>query len=156
MQALLLLEAPDKGTEIGIPRTAHQGCQLLGQPFPRAAGGPLVHQSLAARRNPPQQDKIARPITVELLQGQQLLPVAEVDERIVNLSRFPVFFPEKRDFFLQDTDVFRFGGIGRNPLPYFSRRIGIGPEGEPLDIIRGGISGQALIDRLVDLFDIDV
>ena len=30
------------------------------------------------------------------------------------------------------------------------------PDGEPLDIIRGGISGQALIDRLVDLFDIDV
>lgn len=30
------------------------------------------------------------------------------------------------------------------------------PDGEPLDVIRGGISGQALIDRLVNLFDIDV
>jgi hypothetical protein len=30
------------------------------------------------------------------------------------------------------------------------------PDGEPLDIIRGGISGEALIGRLVDLFDIDV
>ena len=67
----------------------------------------------------------------------------EVDDRRVNLTRFPLFFPEKRDFFLQDTDVFSFGGIGRNPLPYFSRRIGISPGGEPLDILYGArVSGR--------------
>src|SRR5690606_15526968 len=36
----------------------------------------------------------------------------EVDNRQVNLSRFSLFFPEKRDFFLQDVDIFTFGGRG--------------------------------------------
>ena len=42
----------------------------------------------------------------------------EVDERRVNLTRFPLFFPEKRDFFLQDAGIFNFGGIRSNPLPF--------------------------------------
>ncbi|MEM7673868.1 MAG: DUF5916 domain-containing protein [Verrucomicrobiota bacterium] len=62
---------------------------------------------------------------------------AEVDDRVVNLTRFPTFFPEKRGFFLEDANVFSFGGISRNPLPYFSRRIGIGPGGQPTDIEYG-------------------
>jgi len=61
----------------------------------------------------------------------------EVDERQVNLTRFPLFFPEKRDFFLQDAGIFEFGGIRRNPLPFHSRRIGLGPTGEPIDILGG-------------------
>lgn len=61
---------------------------------------------------------------------------AEVDERRVNLTRFPLFFPEKREFFLQDADVFSFGGIQSSPLPFFSRRIGI-VRGEQRDILAG-------------------
>jgi len=61
----------------------------------------------------------------------------EVDERQINLTRFPLFFPEKRDFFLQDTGIFDFGGINRNPLPFQSRRIGIGPDGEEREILAG-------------------
>jgi hypothetical protein len=61
----------------------------------------------------------------------------EVDERRVNLTRFPLFFPEKRDFFLQDAGIFNFGGIRRNPLPFQSRRIGLGPNGETIDILAG-------------------
>ncbi|MHC5007676.1 MAG: carbohydrate binding family 9 domain-containing protein, partial [Planctomycetota bacterium] len=61
----------------------------------------------------------------------------EVDERQVNLTRFPLFFPEKRDFFLQDEGLFEFGGIRRNPLPFFSRRIGLSPTGQPVDLIAG-------------------
>jgi hypothetical protein len=61
----------------------------------------------------------------------------EVDDRVVNLTRFPVFFPEKRDFFLQDAGIFTFAGIKHSPLPYFSRRIGIGPQGESIDILGG-------------------
>ncbi len=44
----------------------------------------------------------------------------DVDDRQINLTRFPLFFPEKRDFFLQDAGIFRFGGLGRTPLPFFS------------------------------------
>lgn len=61
----------------------------------------------------------------------------EVDDRQINLTRFPLFFPEKRDFFLQDAGIFEFGGIRRNPLAFFSRRIGLGSDGSPRDILLG-------------------
>lgn len=68
---------------------------------------------------------------------------AEVDEQRVNLTRFPLFFPEKREFFLQDTALFRFGGLGQSPLPFFSRRIGLDEAGNPVDIDVGGkLSGR--------------
>ena len=64
----------------------------------------------------------------------------EVDTRRVNLTRFPLFFPEKRTFFLEGSDIFNFGlGMGfhhdRDVVPFFSRRIGL-LEGEaiPLDL----------------------
>lgn len=62
---------------------------------------------------------------------------AEVDQRELNLTRFELFFPERRDFFLRDANVFEFGGIEENALPFFSRRIGLGLEGQPLDIQAG-------------------
>lgn len=62
---------------------------------------------------------------------------AEVDERVVNLTRFPLFVSEKRAFFLQDAGLFSFGGIDSSPLPYYSRRIGLGPDGEPLAVNAG-------------------
>lgn len=54
---------------------------------------------------------------------------SEVDDRQVNLTRYPLFFPEKREFFLQDAGVFAFGGLGDSPLPFFSRRIGVTDDG---------------------------
>jgi len=66
----------------------------------------------------------------------------EVDERRVNLTRFPLFFPEKRDFFLEDSGVFFFGSGGRRGrrgsselLPFFSRRIGIDADGQEVPIL---------------------
>ncbi len=81
----------------------------------------------------------------------------EVDDRQVNLTRFNLFFPEKRDFFLRDVDIFEFGQIGsgnfnstsgtgsgaistparQSARPFFSRKIGLGSNGEPVDIIGG-------------------
>jgi hypothetical protein len=51
----------------------------------------------------------------------------EVDTRQINLTRFPLFFPEKRDFFLEDTEIFTFADAGddRSLIPFFSRRIGL-------------------------------
>lgn len=83
----------------------------------------------------------------------------EVDERQVNLTRFNPFFPEKRDFFLNDADLFEFGRIGtaaftdtvrsvgrpaqENGRPFFSRRIGLSALGTPVDIEYGGkLSGS--------------
>jgi hypothetical protein len=62
----------------------------------------------------------------------------EVDDRQVNLTRFGLFFPEKRDFFLQDADIFEFGGLEQNGRPFFSRRIGLSDDGEPIDLNVGG------------------
>ncbi len=59
---------------------------------------------------------------------------AEVDDAVVNLDRFPVFFPEKRTFFLQDADIFSFGGLNRNGIPFFSRRLGLDADRRPVDI----------------------
>ncbi len=62
----------------------------------------------------------------------------DVDARQVQLSRFSIFFPEQRKFFLQEADIFEFGGLGTNGKPFFSRRIGLGPNGEQLDLEAGG------------------
>jgi hypothetical protein len=49
----------------------------------------------------------------------------EVDDRRINLTRFPLYFPEKRTFFLEGSEIFNFGGGGENFSPFFSRRIGL-------------------------------
>jgi len=61
----------------------------------------------------------------------------EVDTRVIELERFPTFYPEKRDFFLQDAPLFFFGGLAGRNIPYYSRRIGLGIDGRPVDIIGG-------------------
>lgn len=83
----------------------------------------------------------------------------EVDEQQVNLTRFSLFFPEKREFFLESRGIFDFGrggnfggGGGGGPTPtgrggsgggggaptlFYSRRIGL-QEGEPIPILAGG------------------
>lgn len=70
----------------------------------------------------------------------------EVDDVQVNLTRFSIAFPEKRDFFLQDSEIFGFGtttgfrgGGGPNDAdPFYSRRIGLDPAtGQPVDIDAG-------------------
>jgi Domain of unknown function (DUF5916)/Carbohydrate family 9 binding domain-like len=48
----------------------------------------------------------------------------EVDERLLNLTRFPLYYPEKRTFFLEGSDIFNFD-TGSNFIPFFSRNIGL-------------------------------
>ncbi len=69
----------------------------------------------------------------------------EVDERQINLTRFNLFFPEKRDFFLDGSNYFTFGinGDSENSqnttnIPFFSRRIGLDADGNPVQIKYGG------------------
>lgn len=76
----------------------------------------------------------------------------EADQRRVNLTRFPLFFPEKRDFFLEDANLFEFGQQnsprgGTDALPYFSRRIGLTRAGEEVPIA----AGVRLAGRVEDL-----
>ncbi len=61
----------------------------------------------------------------------------ESDRAQINLTRFSLFFPEKREFFLEGQTVFEFG-LGRSVIPFFSRRVGLADDRSPLSI-RGGI-----------------
>lgn len=62
----------------------------------------------------------------------------EVDTRQTNLTRFPLFFPERRAFFLEGADIFEFGfGLGDNIIPFFSRRVGL-YQGNEVPILAGG------------------
>ncbi len=66
----------------------------------------------------------------------------EADEQQVNLTRFPLFFAEKRPFFLENAQLFQLGQPQNIDL-FFSRRIGLSAAGEPIDIIGGGrLSGK--------------
>ena len=67
----------------------------------------------------------------------------EVDDRQVNLTRFSLFFPERRDFFLQDVDIFQFGRLQQDGRPFFSRKLGISATGQPVPIDVGAkVSGR--------------
>jgi hypothetical protein len=66
----------------------------------------------------------------------------EVDQRRVNLTRFPLRFPEQRDFFLEGSSVYTFAPRS-GPTPYFSRRIGLeGGQAIPIDYA-ARLGGQA-------------
>lgn len=73
---------------------------------------------------------------------------AEADQQQVNLTQFPLYYPEKRDFFLENAGIFYVGDMGYNdrvsaPQPdqdmilFFSRRIGLTADGRPVPIAGG-------------------
>ena len=67
----------------------------------------------------------------------------EADQQVINLTRFPLFFPEKREFFLESSGIFAFGAAGRAQL-FYSRRIGLDTLGTPYPILGGArITGRA-------------
>ena len=83
---------------------------------------------------------------------------AEADEQQVNLTQFSLFFPEKREFFLENSGMFYFGDIPRESrlgnarfsppeeemLLFFSRRIGLTDAGQEIPIAAGGrLTGRA-------------
>jgi len=75
----------------------------------------------------------------------------EVDTEQINLTRFSLFFPEKRDFFLENANLFQFGDVPQErgarrteeTQLFYSRRIGLSLEGQPLPILGGArLSGR--------------
>jgi Domain of unknown function (DUF5916)/Carbohydrate family 9 binding domain-like len=86
----------------------------------------------------------------------------EADEQQVNLTRFSLFFPEKRDFFLENSGVFQFGlpgqgggggggggaqgrqNVSQDMVFFFSRQIGLSPAGDAIPILAGTrLTGRA-------------
>lgn len=67
----------------------------------------------------------------------------EADNEQVNLTRFPLFFPEKRQFFQERSGIFEFD-TGEQTSLFFSRRVGLDQQGTPVPIIGGGrLTGRA-------------
>jgi hypothetical protein len=76
----------------------------------------------------------------------------EADQQQINLTRFSLFFPEKREFFLENQGIFAFGGVAVGslnagtsdaPILFYSRRIGLNA-GRPVPLDLGGrLTGRA-------------
>ena len=140
----------------GLFRPVHAG-QLRGlNGHSQGVGLEVVPSAVASWRNvPTNADPTTYPGDVSLDLGYSITPgiraafslntdfaEVEVDQRRVNLTRFPLRFEEKRDFFLEGSGVFSFSPSS-GPSPYFSRRIGL-ENGEQIPITYGTrLGGQA-------------
>jgi hypothetical protein len=72
----------------------------------------------------------------------------EVDDQVTNLTRFEVSLPEKRQFFIDNSDLFSDFGGGRDANPFFSRRIGIAKDTAGNTIENKIIGGVRLSGKL--------
>ena len=102
------------------------------------------------RRNDPGADVgidvkygLAQGLTADLTYNTDFAQV-EADEQQINLTRFSLFFPEKRDFFLENQGLFNFGGANNSsgfasdtPTMFYSRRIGL-EQGSEIPVEGGG------------------
>jgi len=75
-------------------------------------------------------------LTADMTLGTDFAQV-EADQQVINLTRFPFFFPEKRQFFLESSGLLDLGTPGRVQL-FYSRRIGLDTSGAPVPILAGG------------------
>ena len=106
---------------------------LGGVTTDRTLAQPLSNDVDAPRRRRLSKYGVTENLTADLTLNTDFAQV-EVDEQQVNLTRFNLFFPEKRDFFLENLGVFAFAGrasaglaagTGDTPYLFFSRRIGL-------------------------------
>jgi len=129
------------GVLTGLP-TFNQGLGLTIRPFAQASRTHNTGESSVALGLSPGLDILKNfgGNVTGLVSVNTDFAETEVDTRRINLTRFPLFFPEKRTFFLEGSDIFDFGlGMGfhhqRDVVPFFTRRIGL-IEGQsvPLDL----------------------
>lgn len=78
----------------------------------------------------------------------------EVDQQITNLTRFNIFLPERRTFFLENSDIFSSVGFP-SIQPFFSRRLGLDREGRAVPIVFGArLTGNATNSTRVGLLNV--
>ena len=81
---------------------------------------------------------------------------ADVDAQTFNLTPYRIFFPEKRQFFLENAGIFNFSMAGSNDLLFFSRQIGIDPvTGQQVPITGGGKVTGKIAGFGIGLMDVD-
>jgi hypothetical protein len=157
-RAFSIVRASSAGTLRGLPDMA-PGRNIRVKPF--VLGGavrPLGGDGFAWDRSAGVDVKVG--LTPSLTLDATINPdfaQAEADEQQVNLTQFSLFFPEKREFFLENSGVFYFGDIPRNQrqtsrfrppeedlLLFFSRRIGLTDPGAQVPLYGGlRLTGRA-------------
>ena len=103
---------------------------------------PAVRNNVGADAGVDVKYGITQNLTADLTVNTDFAQV-EADEQQINLTRFSLVFPEKREFFLENQGLFAFGGAGAGPsggstpILFYSRRIGLN-EGQEVPIDAGG------------------
>ncbi|MBI4474140.1 MAG: hypothetical protein HY646_15830 [Acidobacteria bacterium] len=148
------------GSLIGL-RGLSQGMDLRIKPF--LIGGVRSRTSPSATKNTFQRDSgldvkygITSGLNLDVTVKTDFAQV-EADEQQVNLTRFGLFFPEKRDFFLENAGQFLVGTQRQEADLFFTRQIGLSSTGQPIPIIAGarltgkiGANNLALMDIQTD------
>ena len=136
---LVGIEAPPAGHNIEIKPYAIGGVSSDLTASPRILNDGTASAGVDAKLG------VTQGIAADLTYNTDFAQV-EADEQQLNLTRFNLFFPEKRDFFLENQGTFQFGGIaaasGDAPVLFYSRRIGL--NGSRVVPIHGGgrVSGR--------------
>jgi hypothetical protein len=131
------LEPPPSGRSIDLKPyvTSDLTTDRIGRPADPTIGGADIGLDVKYA--------ITRNLTADLTVNTDFAQV-EADEQQINLTRFSLFFPEKREFFLENQGTFAFGGVAVGsinatasdaPMLFYSRRIGLeGARVVPLDV----------------------
>ena len=134
--SLVGLEVPEGGRLLEVKP------YLIGDVSSDVTASPLVSNAVAGNVG---LDVVRYGVTQNLTADFTVNPdfaQVEADEQQVNLTRFSLFFPEKREFFLENQGVFGFGGGGTRgggltPILFYSRQIGLS-QGREVPIDGGG------------------
>jgi hypothetical protein len=106
------------------------------EPTHDTLGGRLASGFWGAKAGIDAKLAVSPTLTADLTAATDFAQV-EADQQVVNLTRFPFFFPEKRQFFLESSGLFDFGTPER-VQPFYSRRIGLDSAGNPDPMLAGG------------------
>jgi hypothetical protein len=135
------LEAPQGSRNIEVKPYALSSVQSDLTSIPRVRNDPSAQVGVDMRYG------ITQNIAADFTYNTDFAQV-EADEQQVNLTRFNLFFPEKREFFLENQGMFGFGGqagnaAGDTPVMFYSRRIGF-DQGLAVPIEAGGrVTGRS-------------
>lgn len=157
-RAFNIYRASSEGDLAGLP-SLRTGRNLRVKPFVvggavRGTGEPSFDGDLSAGLDV--KAGVTPSLTLDLTANPDFAQ-AEADEQQVNLTQFSLFFPEKREFFLENSGIFYFGDIPRNSrsasrfrppeedlLLFFSRRIGLSNTGQQEPLYGGArLTGRA-------------
>ena len=151
--AMVGLEAPPSGANMDIKPYAISSVTTDRLATPRISNHPEAEGGLDVKY------AVTQGLVADLTVNTDFAQV-EADEQQINLTRFNLFFPEKRDFFLENQGTFGFGGVAPNqvggnfgggfigsssaaPVLFYSRRIGLHETHQvPLNI-GGRLTGRA-------------